>query len=129
MANYTQKKVSYENRRTNKREINNNNNHISDFGGKNNLYSFDDNKKHNITPTKIEKPIRQKLIDELIEEKEKKSGKRIKSLNYESLPPKDLEKELKKLSEEMRYEAEMLNFEKAASIRDEVKKIKKILNI
>ena len=87
------------------------------------------NKKHNITPTKIEKPIRQKLIDELIEEKEKKSGKRIKSLNYESLPPKDLEKELKKLSEEMRYEAEMLNFEKAAAIRDEVKKIKKILNI
>jgi len=84
---------------------------------------------NNITPTKIEKPIRQKLIDEIIEEKEKKSGKKIKSTNYESLPPKDLEKELKRLSEEMRYEAEILNFEKAASIRDEVKKIKKILNI
>jgi len=83
---------------------------------------------NNITPTKIEKPIRQKLIDEIIEEKEKKSGKKIKSTNYESLPPKDLEKELKRLSEEMRYEAEILNFEKAVSIRDEVKKIKKILN-
>jgi len=29
----------------------------------------------------------------------------------------------------MRHEAEVLNFEKAASLRDEVKKIKKILNI
>ena len=87
------------------------------------------NLKNNITPQKIEKPIRPKLIDEIIEEKEKKSGKRIKAVNYEALPPKDLEKELKRLSEEMRYEAEVLNFEKAASLRDEVKKIKKILNI
>ncbi len=87
------------------------------------------NLKNNITPQKIIKPIRQKLIDEIIEEKEKKSGKRIKAVSYESLPPKDLEKELKKLTEEMKYEAEILNFEKAASIRDEVKKIRKILNI
>jgi excinuclease ABC subunit B len=87
------------------------------------------NLKNNITPQKIEKPIRPKLIDEIIEEKEKKSGKRNKAVNYEALPPKDLEKELKKLTEEMKYEAEILNFEKAASIRDEVKKIRKILNI
>lgn len=87
------------------------------------------NLKNNITPTKIEKPIRQKLIDEILEEKENKKGKKKIITNYESLPPKDLEKELKKLTEEMRYEAEMLNFEKAASLRDEVKKIKKILNL
>lgn len=87
------------------------------------------NIKNNITPQKIIKPIRQKLIDEIIEEKENKKGKKKKLVSYESLPPKDLEKELKKLTEEMKYEAEMLNFEKAASIRDEVKKIKKILNI
>jgi len=87
------------------------------------------NIKNNITPQKIIKPIRPKLIDEILEDKEKKSGKKSKLVNYESLPPKDLEKELRKLSEEMRYEAEILNFEKAAQLRDEVKKIKKILNI
>jgi len=87
------------------------------------------NRKNNITPQKIEKPIRPKLIDEIIEEKEKKSGKKNKLVNYESLPPKDLERELKRLTEEMKYEAEVLNFEKAAGIRDEVKKIKKILNL
>lgn len=87
------------------------------------------NLENNITPQKISKPIRQKLIDEIIDEKLNKKPKRLKAVNYESLPPKDLEKELKKLSQEMAYEADMLNFEKAALIRDEVKKIKKILNL
>jgi excinuclease ABC subunit B len=87
------------------------------------------NEENNITPVKINKPIRQKLIDEIIEEKLNKKPKRLKAVNYESLPPKDLEKELKKLSQEMAYEADILNFEKAALIRDEVKKIKKILNL
>jgi excinuclease ABC subunit B len=87
------------------------------------------NLENNITPQKIIKPIREKLIDEIIEEKLSKKPKRLKAVNYESLPPKDLEKELKKLSQEMAYEADMLNFEKAALIRDEIKKIKKILNL
>lgn len=87
------------------------------------------NVDNNITPQKIEKPIRQKLIDEILEENLNKKPKRNKIVNYEALPPKDLEKEVKKLSEEMRYEAEMLNFEKAAQIRDEIKKVKKLLNI
>jgi excinuclease ABC subunit B len=84
---------------------------------------------NNITPQKIIKPIREKLIDEIIEEKLSKKPKRLKAINYETLPPKDLEKELKKLTQEMAYEAEMLNFEKAAQLRDEVKKIKKVLNL
>lgn len=84
---------------------------------------------NNITPQKIEKPIRERLIDEIIEDKLSKKSKKTKVVNYEALPPKDLEKELKKLKEEMNYEAEMLNFEKAAQIRDEIKKIKKLLNV
>jgi len=87
------------------------------------------NEDNNITPQKIIKPIREKLIDEIIEEKLSKKPKRLKAVNYEALPPKDLEKELKKLSQEMAYEADMLNFEKAAQIRDEIKKIKKVLNL
>jgi excinuclease ABC subunit B len=87
------------------------------------------NEDNNITPQKIIKPIREKLIDEIIEEKLSKKPKRLRAVNYEALPPKDLEKELKKLSQEMAYEADMLNFEKAAQIRDEIKKIKKVLNL
>ena len=87
------------------------------------------NLDNNITPQKIIKPIREKLIDEIIEDKLSKKPKRAKAVNYEALPPKDLERELKKLKEEMNYEAEMLNFEKAAQVRDEIKKIKKLLNL
>jgi excinuclease ABC subunit B len=87
------------------------------------------NLDNNITPQKINKPIREKLIDEIIEDKLSKKPKRVKAVNYEALPPKDLERELKKLKEEMNYEAEMLNFEKAAQVRDEIKKIKKLLNL
>ena len=87
------------------------------------------NLDNNITPQKINKPIREKLIDEIIEDKLSKKPKRAKAVNYEALPPKDLERELKKLKEEMNYEAEMLNFEKAAQVRDEIKKIKKLLNL
>lgn len=87
------------------------------------------NEDNGITPQKIEKPIREKLIDEILEERLSKKPKRAKVVNYESLSPKDLEKEYKKLKEEMNYEAEMLNFEKAALVRDEIKKIKKLLSI
>jgi len=36
-----------------------------------------------------------------------------------------LKKEIKKLEDMMRYEAEVLNFEKAASLRDKIREIKK----
>jgi excinuclease ABC subunit B len=85
------------------------------------------NHDHNITPSRIEKPIRQKLIDEILEEKMSKKPKK-SNVNYEAMPPKELEKVLKKLTEDMKYEAEILNFEKAAQIRDEIKKVKSLLS-
>jgi len=36
-----------------------------------------------------------------------------------------LKKEIKKLEEMMKYEAEVLNFEKAATLRDKIREIKK----
>jgi excinuclease ABC subunit B len=91
---------------------------------------LDYNKKHNITPTQITKPIRQRLIDELVEDKGESAH--IKELlqeqDFETLPPDEIEKEIKRLMELMKYEAEMLNFETAAVLRDEVKRLKKLLN-
>jgi len=90
------------------------------------------NEEHNITPTQIIKPIRQKLIDETIEEDldisdKKKKRSKVIDIDYNQLPPKELRKEISRLEKSMRYEAEMLNFEKAAEHRDLIKKLKKLL--
>ena len=86
------------------------------------------NKEHRITPQQIVKPIREKLVDELIEESlDKKKYKGIEDIDYKVLPPKELKKEIKRITEMMRYEAEMLNFEKAAVLRDKIREVKKYL--
>ncbi len=86
------------------------------------------NEEHGITPQQIIKPIREKLIDEEIEEAlEATTSKKTKvtEVDYAQLPPKELQKEIKKLTEMMRYEAENLNFEEAARLRDQIKDLKK----
>jgi excinuclease ABC subunit B len=85
------------------------------------------NREHGITPQQIVKPFRKKLIDEELEEKisKKKSAVDDFEIDYYQLPPKELKKEIKNLQKLMRFEAEMLNFEKAAEIRDKIVEIKK----
>lgn len=86
----------------------------------------DYNKKHNITPKNITKPVREKLIDEIIEDQLKKSGKKVLSeIDYMQLSPTALKKQIKTLEKMMKYEAEMLNFEQAALLRDKVLEVKK----
>lgn len=89
------------------------------------------NQEHEISPVQITKPFREKLIDELIQEQlDNTKGKRsklIKDIDYGSLPPSELRKEIKRLELEMRYQAEMLNFEQAAILRDLVRKLKTLL--
>ena len=87
------------------------------------------NKENNITPQQITKPIRNKLINEAIEETLDKSNVRRKYIDekdYLQMPPDERRKEIKKLEENMRYEAEMLNFEEAAALRDIIRKLKNI---
>ena len=71
------------------------------------------NRKHRITPTQIQKEIRNTLFDQPIPE-----------LDYPSDRPtaailKELEREMKKAIKE-------LNFERAAQVRDRIKRLKKI---
>jgi excinuclease ABC subunit B len=73
----------------------------------------------------INKPIRKRLID-LVEEAEEKKVK-YEDVDYAYLPPKELKKHIKTLELEMKYQAELLDFEKAAEIRDNIKKLKKYL--
>jgi len=87
------------------------------------------NIEHNITPVSISKPIRAKLYEEVIDVTESDRKKTLSDIDYLQLPPKFLKKELLKLTKEMQYEADSLNFEKAAVIRDQIRKIKKQANL
>ena len=88
------------------------------------------NLANGITPQQIVKPIRAKMIDEEIEEHLTKSQRQNASeIDYVGLPPKELKSQLKQLEGAMKYEAEMLNFEKAAELRDRIRNIKKRTNI
>ena len=93
------------------------------------------NRQHRITPVSIYKPIRQKLVNTTPEEIDPVSGsqRHPKSLfdhlllDLESLTPQDLNKLLKNLKKQMRFEADNLNFEMAAQIRDKIKDIRNLL--
>lgn len=84
------------------------------------------NEEHGITPQQIVKPIREKLIDHEIEEQLSGKKEPWEDIDYKQLPPTELKKEVKKLEELMKYEAEVLNFEKAVVLRDKIREIKKI---
>ena len=83
------------------------------------------NKKHNITPTTIEKAIRAKLI----EEKQKEDGQEQMDLlaylnTKDVLLPDEKETLIKKLRKEMKSAAERLDFESAVRFRDQIKSLK-----
>jgi excinuclease ABC subunit B len=85
----------------------------------------DYNKKYEIVPTSIKKPVRDKLIDEVIDETLSSKGKNHKDIDYSALPPSEVKKEVTRLEKMMKYEAEVLNFERAAHLRDKIREIKK----
>lgn len=90
------------------------------------------NLEHNITPASISKPFRDKLVEENPEAIDPILGKRKHpktifdqiETKAESLTPYDRQRLIKKLEKEMRFEAEQLNFELAAQIRDKIRELK-----
>ena len=90
---------------------------------------IDYNKKHNITPTSIEKPIREKLIEREKEEEKHVFHDQIIEQTVSravegSLLPDDRRKFIKVLTREMKEAAKILDFEKAAFLRDQIQTIK-----
>ena len=78
------------------------------------------NRKHNITPKSIQKALRERLIEK-IEEIEEKAGK--KDLRVDDIPIKEREKMIKNLEAQMKQAAELLDFEEAARLRDQIKEL------
>lgn len=81
------------------------------------------NAKHHITPVSIHKPIRDRLVEELIVKEV--DGFTMSKKQEDSLTPKDKEKVIKKLELLMRQAVKDLNFELAAQIRDKIIELKK----
>ena len=89
------------------------------------------NKKHNITPQSITKPIREKLVDrqKIYEEKKKLFTDEVLSQAIEraksgNMLPDDKKKFIKILTREMKDAARILDFEKATVLRDQITNLK-----
>ncbi len=83
-------------------------------------YQLKYNKEHNITAKSIEKALRERLIEK-VEELEEQLGK--KDLTIEDIPVKERQKMIGNLEEQMKQAAEILDFETAARIRDQIKEL------
>ncbi len=84
-------------------------------------YQLEYNKKHHITPRSIEKALRERLIEK-IEEIEEVIGKR-EDLQVSDIPLKDRQRMIKILEVQMKQASEILDFEEAARIRDQIKEL------
>lgn len=82
------------------------------------------NEEHGITPTTINKKVRELISIS------KKVNKEMYDMekDYESMSKKELEAVIKKISKEMHTAAAELNFEMAAQLRDKLLELKKHLN-
>ncbi|MGI5826292.1 MAG: excinuclease ABC subunit UvrB, partial [Patescibacteria group bacterium] len=78
------------------------------------------NEKHGIIPQTIQKPIRDSLV--ILEEEEKE-------LEVEAMTPADAKKEIAKLKKRMREYAKLLEFERAAQIRNKIEDMKIRFNL
>lgn len=81
-------------------------------------YQLEYNKKHNITPRSIDKALRERLIEKVEELEEDKN-----ILTVDDIPERDKAEMIKLLEMQMKQAAELLDFETAARIRDQIKEL------
>ena len=85
------------------------------------------NKLHGIEPKGVQKRIKD-IIDGVYDVKEKRQEMQVEQerARYEDMGEKDLANEIKRLEKQMNAEAKNLEFEKAASTRDRLTKVKEM---
>lgn len=79
------------------------------------------NQKHNITPTSVQRHLEDSLKNEFDEAEIYRKGKSI-----EKMPASERAKLVKELRKQMLEAAKVLEFEKAAALRDEINKLKSL---
>ena len=88
------------------------------------------NKKYNIIPQTIHKPIRERIIekvedlDGLKDPSQKTYRQYVDSIKKESLTPFDIKKTIKRLEREMKRAADDMNFEAAILLREKIRELK-----
>jgi excinuclease ABC subunit B len=80
------------------------------------------NRRNNIVPQTIKKPIREKIA--IGEEEEIVNSGFLSSIKPEALTPYDSRKIVKKLEREMKKQADQMNFELAIKIRDKIRQMR-----
>jgi excinuclease ABC subunit B len=96
-------------------------------------YQLEYNKKHNITPSNINKSVREKIV-EADTDSDKMASETLheKSFNYEylkdihdeAMTDYDKQKVIKQLEKEMKKRVEEMDFEAAIALRDKIKTLK-----
>jgi len=84
------------------------------------------NKEHGIEPVSIKKEIRD-LTDQVASRALAEEGAEYRAFNPADLPKDELHRIIKELEKQMRHAAEALEFEKAASIRDQIFDMREVL--
>ena len=94
------------------------------------VYQIKYNKIHNITPKSIQKPIRERLIEneeekalEKVFGKKESTFQKLPHIDLDGLTPMDKKRLIIRLKREMVLAAQDLNFELAAEIRDKIKEL------
>ena len=85
------------------------------------------NKKHNIIPKTIKKPVENNLLA-LVQSYRSVEDIIAESMTELKIEKEDLPKVLNKLEKDMHKAAKILDFERAAEIRDKIKKLRDLLN-
>ena len=85
------------------------------------------NKEHNITPKTIKKPVENNLLA-LVQSYRSVEDIVAENMAELKIEKEDLPKLLNKLEKEMHKAAKILDFERAAEIRDKIKKLRDLLN-
>lgn len=97
-------------------------------------YQLEYNQKHGITPTTIQKPLRDRIIDAEEDDETTKFIERnrtvssLADLNTDRLTAYDKAKLIKKLEKDMRQYALDLNFEAAIAVRDKIRDLRNLKN-
>ena len=77
------------------------------------------NQTHGITPRSIEKAISENLLFE------RKTKEEVSGFDIKKIPPEEISRVIKELTAQMELAAKNLEFEKAATLRDQIKELQK----
>lgn len=84
------------------------------------------NEKHGLTPTTVNKKVSGGVIEVLRGTKKTDKKSRTKEIREENLSPEAIDAKIKELKQMMKEAASALQFEEAARLRDEVKKLSEL---